>query len=422
MSDKPKVCIVGGGMITQVQILPSIYHLQRAGVVGDISICALDSGPLRALAEDPMLKQAFPGQTFEAFPSLDTDPKKKFPESYAEVLSGMPKHQICVVAVPDQLHDMVLKAALKHDQHVCCVKPLVLKYEQAEEIAREAEAKGLVIGVEYHKRFDDRALMARRKYRSGAFGDFRLGHAILHECWYYRHSNFQNWCTRENSDTFAYIGCHYVDLVYFITGLRPTSVSVFGILDRYPNGKEGFLWTDARVLWENGACLNVQNSLGYPDDGPGGNIQGMRLHCQGQDIGAMIVHNDQFRGVEHCYVKNPGGPGDTIYAQPSPDYFQYVEQGGAGLKPVGYGYRSIEFIVTNIIQTMAATARMKPDAALAKRRAMIRRFDEEAIMATPRNSAYNELVMEAGRLSILNGAREVQIVYGNEPHVELRRY
>ena len=79
-----------------------------------------------------------------------------------------------------------------------------------------------MVGVEYHKRFDDRSLMARRKYRAGLFGEFRLGTACLMEKWYYRHSNFQNWCTTENSDAFTYIGCHYVDLVHFITGLLPT--------------------------------------------------------------------------------------------------------------------------------------------------------------------------------------------------------
>ena len=30
----------------------------------------------------------------------------------------------------------------------------------------------------------------------------------------------------ENADPFTYVGCHYVDLVYFITGLRPVEVSV----------------------------------------------------------------------------------------------------------------------------------------------------------------------------------------------------
>ena len=40
MTKTPRVCIVGGGMITQVQILPSLYHLQRLGLIGDIDICA----------------------------------------------------------------------------------------------------------------------------------------------------------------------------------------------------------------------------------------------------------------------------------------------------------------------------------------------------------------------------------------------
>ena len=317
-------------MITQVQILPSIYQLQRLGVVGDINICALNSAPLKTLAEDSMLKKAFPGQGFKAYPSLDSDPKKNFPDIFKQVVSKMPKHNIVVVAVPDQLHYDVLKTALEYEQHICCVKPLVLKYKQAEEIAEEAFKKGLVVGVEYHKRFDDRNLIARRKYRAGQFGEFKLGQAILHECWYYRHSNFQNWCTCENSDAFSYVACHYIDLVAFITGLMPSRVSVYGIVEKYPNGNKGFLWTDGRVIWENGACLNVQNALGYPDEGPGGNIQGMRLHCQGKDVGAMIVHSDQFRGVEYAYVERPEGPGETVYAQPNPDYFQFLDVGRQG--------------------------------------------------------------------------------------------
>ncbi|UCF15126.1 MAG: hypothetical protein JSW59_17090, partial [Phycisphaerales bacterium] len=62
MSNKPQVCIVGGGMITQVQILPSIYQLQRLGIVGETSICALNSAPLSALAQDKTLGKAFAGR------------------------------------------------------------------------------------------------------------------------------------------------------------------------------------------------------------------------------------------------------------------------------------------------------------------------------------------------------------------------
>jgi D-galacturonate reductase len=404
MSDKVSVCIVGGGMITQVQILPSLFQLQRLGAVGDIHICALNSAPLRALAADGTLKKAFPRQSFIAHPPLETDPSKNMPELFKETVASLPKHSIVVVAVPDQLHYGTLQVALQHEHHICCVKPLVLKYAQAEEIAETAFEKGLMVGIEYHKRFDDINLLERRLWREGKFGDFKLGHADLHEPWYYRHSNFQNWCTAENSDAFSYIACHYIDLVHFLTGLKPTGVSVYGIKDKYPNGRDGYLWTDGRVLWENGAVLNVQNSLSYPNEGPGGNYQGMRLFGSNGQGGTMVNHNDQFRGVEHAYTEKGDSPGDTQYAQPNPTYFQFLDLGGEGLTPAGYGFRSIAYIVQKIAECRA-------QAGLEARRAFIKKVDDEGVMATPRNSAFNELVMEAGRMSILSGGREVEISY-----------
>jgi len=414
MAQKPQVAIIGGGMITQVQILPSIYQLQRLGIVGDISVCALNSAPLKTLAEDKSLKKAFPGQGFAAYPPLDTKPDEKFPELFKEVIAGLPKHSIVVVAMPDQLHYSVIKEAIKNDQHILSVKPLVLEYAQAIEIEREAYKKGLVVGVEYHKRLDDRALLARRQYRDRLFGEFKIGHAEMNEPYYYRHSNFQNWCTCENSDMFTYVACHYIDQVHFITGLLPKSVSVYGIKDKYPNGNEGFLWTDGRVIWENGACLNVINIMGYPDEGPGGNFQGIRMYCAGKNKSGMLVHNDQYRGIEHCYIKKGNEPGDTLYSEPSPDYFKYIDLGGDGLTPVGYGYRSIEFIVKNACKCIGLD--------LGERQEVIRQFDDDGVMATPKNSAYNELVMEAGRVSILNDGREVEITYGKNAGVALKEY
>jgi predicted dehydrogenase len=279
----------------------------------------------------------------------------------------------------------------------------VLKYRETLEIEREAHSRGLVVGIEYHKRFDDRSLMARRKYGAGLFGEFKLGSAWLLEKSYYRHSNFQNWMTIGNSDAFTYIGCHYVDLVHFITGLLPVGVSVYGIPDQFPNGKEGFLWTDARVIWNNGACLSVQNALGFPDNAPGTNTQGLVMYCKGETDGALISHSDQYRGLKYSYTRTSGDPGATIYAEPSPDYFQYVDLGGPGLTPVGYGYRSVEYIIQNCIRVESETRN------LIDRQRILKEIDAAGIMATPGNSSYNELVIEAARESILNGGKVVDV-------------
>ena len=413
----PALTIIGGGMITQIQILPSIYHLQRIGLVGDISISALNGAPLKVLAEDPVLAEAFPGQGFTPFPDFTkVRPDEKFPELFKEVLADMPPRNIVFVALPDHLHYGAITAALKAGQHVLTVKPLVLKYRQAMEIEKLAHEKGLFVGVEYHKRFDDRALMARQEYRKGSLGNFRLGQAVMIEPYYYRNSNFQNWCTCENSDMFTYVGCHYVDQLHFITGHLPVEVSVYGVVDEYPNGNKGYLWTDGRVVWDNGGSLSVVDAMGYPNSAPGGNSQGLKMWNQGDHDACVMFHDDQYRGLKHGYNTKGDHEGDTYYNEPSPDYFKLIYRGGKGLEPVGYGHRSIEWLVRACHRVEAAGDDVEA------RRAVIKEIDAEGIIATPANSSYNELVIEAGRMSILNSGRAVMIDYGDKPGVCFKEY
>jgi D-galacturonate reductase len=416
MSQKYDVVILGGGMITEMQILPSVYQLQRLGVVGNISICALNAPPLKQLAQNDSLKKAFPGHSFAPHPDWAiVSPDENFPNLYKKVIDELPPRNIVMVALPDQMHFDTVMYALKQNQHVLCVKPLALKNEHAMQIEKTAFERGLFVGIEYHKRFDDRVAITRQKYRDGYFGEFRLGMATLIEPWYYRDSNFQNWCTTENSDMFTYIGCHYVDQVHMITGLLPTQVSVYGSVEKYPNGNKGYLWTNARILWENGASLAVLNGMGYPNVGAGGNSQGIWLFTQGEKEGGIMFHDDQYRGIKHSYIKKGDDPGESFYNEPSPDYFKLINRGGEGLTPVGYGYRSIEGIVQAINRVES-----KGNTDLDQRQKMIKRIDAEGIIATPANSAFNELVVEAGRMSILSGGRDVKIEYGDKPHVRFK--
>ncbi len=413
MSSKIDVTIVGGGMITNDLILPSIYHLQRTGIVGKIDICALNNPPLKALQENEAISEAFPGREFTPHPSLDEKPDSSFPDLYKEVLKGMEKRQAVVVAMPDQLHYQVVSEALKADQHVLSVKPLVLSYDQAEEIKEIAFSRGLFVGVEYHKRFDRRSLEARKRYRAGEFGEFKMGEAKLIEPYLYRHSNFQNWFTTDKTDPFTYIGCHYVDLVYFITGLKPVELSVAGVKGQFPNGNEGYMWANGRVRFENGALFTVTNGLGYPDDGAGSNDQGMVMYCEGEDCGGMIKHNDQFRGVTHSYVENIG-VGGSRFNFINPDFFRMIPWEGEGYKPVGYGYDSI---AANI-GSMYRIENLDDAGNIETRREEIRKIDKKGIIATPENSFINELVVEATRESIEHDGKAVKILYGEHPHIE----
>lgn len=410
------VTIVGGGMITHDLILPSLFHLQRTGIINDIRICSLDSGPLRMLKKSSEIKDAFPGQDFTAFPSLSEPEEQKFPDLYKKVIASMKPRQIVVVAMPDQLHYQVIMDALAHNQHILCVKPLVLQYQQAMEIEKTAFGKGLFIGVEYHKRFDRRSLIARRSYALRHFGEFVLGEAKLIEPYYYRSSNFQNWFTPDKTDPFVYIGCHYVDLVYFITGLRPAGLSVAGIKGNFPNGNEGYMWTQARVRFENDAILSVINGLGYPDQAAGSNEQNLQMFFEGNNCTGMLKHDDQFRGVEHSYLEGIGS-GGSFFNYVSPDFYRVVPWEGEGYKPIGYGYESVAAIIGVAHRIEAGVNGLNEAASLPIRQKIIREVDKKGILATPGNSYINELVIEAARLSILNDGKQVSIAYEPQPHV-----
>lgn len=409
--------IVGAGMIVHDLILPAVYHLQRLGYVKNISVCGTRAASLQALKDNAIIKEAFPGQDFKPYPDLDSAPADNR-QLYKEVLAEKDPYQMVIVALPDQLHYPVLMDVLDYDQHVLSVKPLVLNFKHGVEIARKAKARGLFVGIEYHKRFDRRALMARRNYLSGDLGEFIIGEAKLIEPYYYRHSNFQNWFTTEFTDPFVYVGCHYVDQVYFITGLKPIEVSVSGVKGKFPNGKEAYMWANGRVRFENGALLSVTSGLGYPDDGAGPNEQGLSMFFEGDEKGAIFKHNDQFRGVEYSFIKGRG-PANKLFHYINPDFFQLVPWEGEGYQPIGYGPESVMSHIKYICQIEAGAAQ-DPDRAFEIRLQARAAADEKGLMATPENSYINELVQEAARLSILNDGDMALIEYKPEPRVRLK--
>jgi D-galacturonate reductase len=397
------VLVIGAGMIVHDQILPSLYHLQRLGQVGPIHIVATTATRMRQLVSD-RFQQAFPGQSFVAHPPLDDPRAAAEPERWRAAIAALPPQSLVVVATPDQTHDEMVRAALNHQQHVLCVKPLVHRYEQAEKIAKLAHERGLLVAAEYHKRFD----------REGHFGAFACGQARMIESYYYRFSNFQHWFTKEQTDAFVYVGCHYVDLVYFISGLRPVEVSARGVERAFPNGNIAYMWANGRVVFENGAILSVNGGLGYPDLSAGPNDQGLTMYCEGDGCGGLIEHNDQFRGVGHGYVDDQLG---SYFRHVNPDYFRLVPWHGAGLKPVGYGYDSIEAAVQAAQSLNECGSDSAAAAALRSRIAKLTEIDHQGLLATPANSFINELVIEAARKSIHNSGVPVRIEYEPSPRV-----
>jgi len=141
------------------------------------------------------------------------------------------------------------------------------------------------------------------------------------------------------------------------------------------------------------------------------------MYCEGDDCGAILKHDDQFRGVRHGYVDRKAG---AMFRFVSPDYFRLVPWDGDGLKPVGYGFESIEALVLAAKGVNAAAAGLEGEEALATRQRVLAAIDERGILATPSNSWINEVVTEAARLSIAQDGHPALIEYDPVPSVRLR--
>ena len=85
---------------------------------------------------------------------------------------------LVVVASPNATHYELAALALDHGRHVVVDKPFTATVEEARDLARRAQAKGVLLSVYHNRRWDSTTLTARRILASGMLGDVR--HASMH--------------------------------------------------------------------------------------------------------------------------------------------------------------------------------------------------------------------------------------------------
>lgn len=121
-----------------------------------------------------------------------------------------------VVCTPNRLHAPQCAAALRAGMHVLCEIPLALSLEEAEELGRLAEERGLCLMVCHTNRFKAARAELRRRIRSGALHPVRL----LGRFHLLRRGQLKTDYARRGWDDNAlwHHGCHAVDSVMDILG------------------------------------------------------------------------------------------------------------------------------------------------------------------------------------------------------------
>jgi predicted dehydrogenase len=401
--------VVGSGMIMEDQNGPAVAQLVRRGVLGQVHIAAQGSASLRRLLGLSWWSERFPDLPegwVKTYPSLETDESVRRPDFYREMYRALPPGSIVMIAVPDPSHEALILEALEAGFHVVTVKSLCTSYEGTRRIRDLARDKGLFVGVDFHKRWDYRALIARGQWKEGHFGVPRAARATMIEADSYIRSGspFEKHFGPETSDPATYVGCHYVDQFGWFTGLRPRQVAVNGVLGRFESGTRCYSWAATQLTYD-GCVLQIINGLQHPGDHRGRNHQGLEIwgYNPADSRGTYFCHLDNLRGMDYvfCRDRNPGRVTDA-----GSDYVGFVPctDGTPGKEMVGYGWRAIEALVNAAIRVQGA-----PD--LAARQKLLAEIDAADLIPTPANTAYLGLVYEAMRGSIREEGMPVVIDY-----------
>jgi predicted dehydrogenase len=383
--------VVGGGMISAEVVLPTLFQEQERALIGDVSVAT------RRAERINWLREQLPGRTFKAFPDPQTDgPNATDPDSFKRAIAELPPDGVVVVATPDNFHTAVINEAIRTGHHCIVQKPLCLKINEAKAIRESARNAGVYVYTDYHKRHDRAIRAARKRFRDGKLGQMLHGHAWIEERREMPLHWFANWC--EQSSPFEYIGVHYADAYYFITGLKPKRLVAFGQKKLLPTlGKDAFDTVSATIQWEDDSVLFIRTGWVCSEHQSALTNQGLCL------MGTQGEYWSDHKDRNTYFCTQEGG-----FEHFNPNFFKGYNDWDdpARTEWVGYGYDSIKQPLDDIRTILTATAGLDAKAALARRRELIavlephRPLPDQALIGTG--------IAEAVRMSI---ARDSTYVY-----------
>jgi predicted dehydrogenase len=227
-----KILVIGAGMYVCGRgtdgygtVLPALYQTQKDyHLIDHVSVCATSRKSLDGL----LLKKNELDKKFDMDLSLDYWPREgKNSESYLEAISNLKDGYDCgIIVVPDHQHYEIAEAVLKAGIHLLIVKPFVTEVNHAIDLIELAEKNNLYGSVEFHKRYDYANIKLRDELRNDLIGDPLYFHVEYSQRKSIPEIYFSKWS--EKTNVFQYLGVHYVDLIYFLTGALPTRVIAIG--------------------------------------------------------------------------------------------------------------------------------------------------------------------------------------------------
>lgn len=264
---------------------------------------------------------------------------------WEHIIVDNPDLDVLIVATPDHLHTEPILCALEAGVHVIAEKPLCLDLGEADQIIGLAAQKGLIVGVDMHKRYDPDHLRIFKEL-APQMGLPIHARGVLEEPLEVATSIFK-WV--EQSDPFSYVGIHWVDLFCHYLKLEPLSLFAVGQKQRLRTefGINAFDATQVLVTHKNGMAVSYENTWLTPKDFEGPvNQESHYLAGLGK-----VESDSQYRGLRYWIERKGSRTANT-------HFFRWIERPDGPPACTGYGKDSLVDCMERIVRckTRGATA------------------------------------------------------------------
>ena len=232
MNHDLNVLIIGAGMYVCGRgsdgfgtVIPALCEWLRQGrPLGHVTLAATSARSAAEAAErlGRLNQRMGTDLVLTALPATGGDKNR----AYVAALASMPKPACAIVVVPDHLHCPVATDCLKAGLHTLIVKPLTPTVAEAQVLVDLQQRYRLYGAVEFHKRFDRANLKMKEYLQRGAIGTPLYFIVEYSQRKHIPTRVFTSWVDRTN--VFQYLGVHYVDIIYFVTGATPVTAMAIG--------------------------------------------------------------------------------------------------------------------------------------------------------------------------------------------------
>jgi D-galacturonate reductase len=321
--------------------------------------------------------------SFDSFPG---DAVERDPDAYLAALDSMRPGDIATIFTPDDTHFAIAMAAVERGLHVLAAKPLVKTRDEHLKLMRAAEAKGVLVAMEVHKRWDPIYVDARDRIRN--LGDFSFFQSYMSQP-KTQLDTFRAWAGK-SSDISYYLNAHHIDfhawaVAKFARPVRVYASAATGVAQGMSIPAEDTI--TLTVDWENTSGARGTGVYTASWIAPRSDVHSQQRFFYMGARGEVTV-DQAHRGYTVATDADGFRSANPLFMKYEPDVRgRFAGRGG-------YGYRSVEDFVLAAGAVNAGEARVE---------------DFRDKLATVQDTGWVTAILEAGRKSLDAGGAVIAL-------------